>query len=273
MATGDVDLPGHTYTSLAFLLTNLRRFGPAREMLERARARAENEHDVAFQLHMATRTAGFAGAWDDVERLGKEALERLERLGHLPAAASVLEYLAEAQRKTGHLEGARKVLERVLEVQEAVGGTTVIARMNLGSVALSLGDFEAAERHLVHGLQEAKAIGRRVLILVALAGLLCTAAGLERPAQVEELTATLRAEFDVGVPAEGDIAEHLERAGRLMASRPELSGNAQGVLMLSMRVYEALGHMEKVDELRALLNELDVFPWDVAMAAEPDKQP
>jgi len=258
-------LKPHTYTSLAFVLSTQRRLGEALEILNRANS--VTTHDRAFELQHRSRLAVLMGDWEAVLKHGPAALQALEELGHFQAMTSVMEYLAEAHRKQGALAEAKTLLTKCVELQSALGSPTLFSKTNLGSVALALNRFEEAEGNYLQALHEARAVGRRAVVVCALGGLMATAAGLQRWGQVRDLTTTARIELGSAMVPEADLAVALDKTGDLLA-KAELMADAAAAYDLAIAVYHAAGNLDAMEATKEKCSSLDLMEWDFPISSE-----
>ncbi len=258
-------LEPHTFTSLAFVLSTQRRLTEALEMLNRAHSTSPN--DQAFELQHRSRLAVLMGDWPTVLQHGPAAVQALRDVGHFQAMTSVMEYMAEAHRKQGDLAEAKALLTQCVELQSAIGSPTLFSKTNLGSVALALNRFEEAEGNFLEALHEARAVGRRAVVICALGGLMATASGLRRWEQVQDLTTTVRLELSSAMVPEADLAVALAKTGDLLA-KAELMGDAAAAYDLAIAVYHAAGKLEEMKATKDKCEALDLMEWDFPISSE-----
>ena len=127
----------------------------ARAVFEELRRRASEQGDESAMPSILNHLAlleCLAGDWDAAARLADEAHALALEGGHRPTQASTLAKRAMVAARRGDVDTARDAAERALALaggpEEALarGGETAI--WTLGFLELSLGDPEAADRHL-----------------------------------------------------------------------------------------------------------------------------
>ena len=127
----------------------------ARGVFEELRRRALEQGDEGAMPSVLNHLAlleCLAGDWDGAARLADEAHALAVEGGHRPTEASTLAKRAMVAARRGEVDAARDAGERALalaggpEAALARGGETAI--WTLGFLELSLGDPEAADRHL-----------------------------------------------------------------------------------------------------------------------------
>lgn len=248
------------YGFLAYLLTSMRRFDEARQLLDRVLTEIpdQTERDLALNHHHRCRLAIYEEDWGTAIDHGERALEIFERLGHFPAVASCLEYLAEVHRLSGETEQAVELYTSCVELQRTIGFPAAIAQINLASILLEEADFAGAEKLYTLSLDTLRAMGRRRAEVTTTAGILAAACGLERWSAVAELLDDVEEFFEAGMEREPDIGRLLRKAGELSAGpQPAL---AQKAYELAVRQYELLDDDSTVSELEELIGSLGLFP-------------
>ena len=146
----------------------------ARAVFEELRRRASEQGDEGAMPSILNHLAlleCLAGDWDAAARLADEAHALALEGGHRPTQASTLAKRAMVAARRGDVDIARDAAERALALaggpEEALarGGETAI--WTLGFLELSLGDPEAADRHLRPLVDALLAAGVRVPVRCA----------------------------------------------------------------------------------------------------------
>ncbi len=248
-----------SYGILARLLTSKRRFDDARQVLEQGRSVATESRHIALIYQQRCRLAIFEQDWEVAFKWGEKALKGFEALGHFPAMANVMEYLAEVHKRLGQIEEATKLYQECIALQESIGYPTVISELNLASILLKAGSYQDAETLYMVATDKLRSLGRRRLEMAAMAGILASAAGMGSWKTVEEVAKTLASYMDEAMDLEPEIATLLETGGLLLLEkdRPLI---AEEVLLLAARQFEHNGNKEKAQSLREKAADLDFFP-------------
>lgn len=259
-------LPHHIYTSLAFMLATQRRIADARDMLDLAFGSEHSKTDRAMEMQHRTRLEVLDGQWEKVLEIGPIALDLTREVGRHQAMTSIMEYIAEAHRKVGNLDAARDLLERCIDLQTSIGSPTAFSHANLGSLELQLGHFAQAEMHYLQALHGGRAIGRRLVVVCALGGLLAAAAGLGQWSQASDLVTTVRVELENGMIPEPDLAAALEIAGDMLTK--ENTSDASAAFAMAIVVYQRAGKKEAAAKVQTKLDELDILGWEFPLSSE-----
>lgn len=145
----------------------------ARGHYERALALAPpsvNPHKASAMLHNLAVLAAEQGRLDETLRLIAEALVLRRRIGDVAGLAAGLQVLGNTYLRRREIAAAREPLAEALALCERHDLLT-LRTTTLGilvELERKVGNFEAAERHAVRGLELARANGYRVMIVALL---------------------------------------------------------------------------------------------------------
>jgi DNA-binding CsgD family transcriptional regulator len=138
---------------LAVCLVRAGRVAEARPLLEGERQRALDRGDESSHDQLCiflTELEWLAGDFDRAIAYGREGFEVAEQAGSRVMAGAILGPLALAEGTRGDIDEARALAVRGAQMCDDVGefAYAVYNRQVLGALELSLGDAEAAHRHL-----------------------------------------------------------------------------------------------------------------------------
>jgi tetratricopeptide (TPR) repeat protein len=177
--SGDPLTRARAWSGSAGTLTWEERYGEAVELFSRAIAETRALEAPQLGATLATNLAvARIGHWPSPRarrprtedaRDARRAAERFERAGERHAACVARQACGLSLVTVLRLREARAELEQMQTFARADGDLRyeAVAELDLGFVALSLGRFEVAQRHLVRGLELADAIDDRLLAGVA----------------------------------------------------------------------------------------------------------
>jgi serine/threonine protein kinase/tetratricopeptide (TPR) repeat protein len=155
------------------------------------------------------------GRSDEALHLLQTALQTYDAAGNRRGMADTLNSLAERARKDGRLADAEDGYRRALALHEATGVGGEMPRINLALLLLGLDRTADAARVLDPAIERLRAAGRRGLLGCALAAAVPCRAGERRWGSFTRTLAEARELLRAGQIAETDVAEALERGGRL----------------------------------------------------------
>jgi predicted ATPase/DNA-binding CsgD family transcriptional regulator/DNA-binding XRE family transcriptional regulator len=131
------------------------------------------------------------GDYQEVERLGRQALQVLEHEADLRWAARALTALSSAAKYRGDMRTARRQLERALSYQQRAGDPHELASTlnNLGSLTADQHDLDAAERYYRLSLDTKRGLGDDRSVVLTMANLADAYTQRRRLAEARDLLA------------------------------------------------------------------------------------
>jgi eukaryotic-like serine/threonine-protein kinase len=195
------------------------------------------------------------GELDRAKQQLRDALVHIERAGSRLELARLLNGVAEIARAEADLPMAEKGYQKALRAYEDVGSKeAVVPRLNLGLVAISLGDFLVARQLLEDGLVFCERTGLRGFFQYIHAALLpCAAASgdlgaFDRHYQKADTMVSESGVKDV------DIAATAERAGEILAYSD--GDRARLAFELAMVQWRSLDRSEDVSRVERAIARL-----------------
>lgn len=168
----------------------------------------------------------------------------------MPGVGLCQEAMAEINRRLGNPERAAEIYQSCIELQRAIGHPQALSQLNLAIIRVLHGDVENAERLFVEAADFFDASGRRMLAMVATAGLLACAAAREWWGNIRDPLESLEAELDDISQGERDLAELLEFAGDRLceADRFPLARRVYELARRQWRWLEADDRLESLED-------------------------
>ncbi len=253
--TGEFRSDGRALVALAYVATSQGRFAEAERALEVDSRFVADERGRAANAYQRARLAIYRGRHEEAREQGHLAETLYRELGHVPALASTLTMIAEAERKTGHLELAQTLYQQAVELQEQLGQSAIVAKTSIGQILLERREWSAAEQVLLEAMHDAAAGNRRRLEEACRTGLIVVAAATGRTSDVGKLLPRVRDFITETHEADPSMAELLEKAA-MESSEHANFRDALKIWQLAATQWELLGDEERVHAARREVEKL-----------------
>ncbi len=218
-------------------------FGQAKDM----RGMATCLYDQALIERQRGKTA-------QCEKQCRHAMKFFDRAGDTVGVADCENLLGEVARLRSDADAAEAHYQRSMALYKEKGyGEWVVPQVNLGMLWLEVGRYEQAREVLVQSMAHCKAVGRHGLLIYIHAALMpCVIHGGDGNACKQHQREVERLIAQTGV-IDLDIARPAQLAARLAfeAGRRALARDLYG---LAMTQWQMLGHLNHVQEIKALLS-------------------